>query len=129
VRLIVKACSSLRDLSHSCGIHFKRRLLWIARYERGRSGTGHYHICVAGLPPRFVQPEYCRAYESLWRTKGGGFAQIESYDPARDGVKYILKLPRSPYDAERGGWLQDDEGNYLPMLSDSLLEAVRRRPM
>jgi hypothetical protein len=119
----------LRGLSRSCGIHFKHRLLWFARYERGRSGTGHYHLCVAGLPSQFVQPECCRAYESLWRTKGGGFAQIESYDPARDGVGYILKRPFSEFNSVSGAFFRNDADDYLPTLSDSLIEAMRRGPM
>jgi hypothetical protein len=119
----------LRDLSHSCGIHFKHRLLWFTRYERGRSGTGHYHLCIAGLPARFVQPECCRAYESLWRTKGGGFAQIEPYDPARDGVGYILKLPISGFNSVHGASFRNGGDDYIPTLSASLIEAVRRGPM
>ena len=119
----------LRDLSHSCGIHFKHRLLWFARYESGRSGTGHYHLCVAGLPSQFVQPEYCRGYESLWRTKGGGFAQIELYDPARDGVGYMSKLPRSRFDCAREDRFGNGGDDYLPTLSDSLIASMRRGPM
>src|SRR3989442_1696445 len=65
----------LRGIARSCHVHFKYRLLWLARYELGRmTGNGHYHLCIAGLPPEFAKPEYCRAYESLWWRGGGGFA-------------------------------------------------------
>jgi hypothetical protein len=119
----------LRDMACLSHVHFKYRLIWVARYEIGKGNRGHYHACVAGLPSTFVRCECCRACELLWRNRTGGFAEVTTYDPARDGVGYVLKIPRCPNDAESGGWLQDDEGNYLPMLSASLLESVRRGPM
>src|SRR4051794_35782270 len=61
----------LRDVAHSCHIHFKYRLVWLARYELGRiMGAGHYHLCIAGLPPQFVKAQCCRVYESSWWQQG-----------------------------------------------------------
>jgi hypothetical protein len=120
--------SWLRGVAGCCRIHFKRNLLWLARCELGRlTGNGHYHLCLAGLPVEFVKPEDLRAYKSLWWQGGGGFAKIESYNPARDGVGYILKLSDSPFDAMRDGKFKHDGDDCVPTLSDSLIEMMRRR--
>jgi hypothetical protein len=106
----------LRDVADTNRVHFKR-LIWVAQYEFGRRGEGgHFHLCVAGL--RLLP---CRDYEALWYRRAG-FAQVEPYDKARDGIGYILKRPL------RGGSIVEDQ--YPPMLSDSCFEALRRgRPM
>jgi hypothetical protein len=104
----------LRDIAHTDRIHFKR-LIWVARYEFGKAGEGHFHLCLAGL-----QVLSCREYESFWFSRAG-FAQIEPYQKTRDGIGYCLKL------AADSAILQDD---YPPMLSDSCFETLRRgRPM
>jgi len=105
--------SWLRDVAHVGGIHFKR-LIWVARYEFGKGGEGHFHVCLAGL---YVLS--CRKFETLWYQRAG-FAQIEPYDKAHDGIGYVLKL------AAHSCAPQD---NYPPILSDSCFEALRRGPM
>jgi hypothetical protein len=117
----------LRNVAHSSHVHFKYHLLWLARYELGRKTDNvHYHLCIAGLPVEFVKTQGCRAYESLWWTRGGGFAQIEPYDPARDGVGYLLKLSDPAFYAVHGGDLKDNGDEWLPTLSDSLIKMMRR---
>lgn len=104
----------LRDVAHTDRIHFKR-LIWIARYEFGNGGEGHFHLCLAGL-----QVLSCPDYESLWFRRAG-LAQIEPYQKTRDGIGYVLKL------ATHDAGLQDD---YPPILSDSCFETLRRgKPM
>jgi hypothetical protein len=116
----------LRGVAGCCRIHFKRNLLWLARYELGRmTGNEHYHLCLAGLPVEFVKPEYLRAYKSLWRQGGGGFAKIESYDPMRDGLGYALKPTALPFDSVRDGESKDEDDT-LPTLSESLIKMMSR---
>jgi hypothetical protein len=104
----------LRDVAHTDRIHFKR-LLWVARYEFGKQGEGHFHIALAGL-----RRLSCGEYRSLWYRRAG-FAQIEPYHLGRGGIEYLLKL------TSRDCQLQDD---YPPTLSDSCFEVLRRgRPM
>jgi hypothetical protein len=84
----------LRDVVRAERIHF-RRLMWVLRFEIGlKGGRGHYHLCLAGLPGASLCGELCRSLESVWRAHSKGMAQVALYDPARDGVGYILKLPR-----------------------------------
>jgi len=119
----------VRDVAHSCHVHF-RRVLWLARYELGRTiGNGHYHLCIAGLPIESVGPAHCRTYEASWWRRGG-LAQIESYDRARDGLGYVLKRPNLPSRHVCDGDFRDHQDNdFIPTLSDSLIETMRRRPM
>jgi hypothetical protein len=118
--------SWLRSVAGRCRIHFKRNLLWLARYELGRmTRNGHYHLCLAGLPIEFVKPEYLRAYKSLWWGGGGGFAKIESYDPMRDGLGYVLKPTALPFDSVRNGESKDED-DFLPTLSESLIKMMSR---
>jgi hypothetical protein len=104
----------LRDVARADRTHFKR-LIWIARYEFGNGGAGHFHLCLAGL-----RTFSCRDYEALWFRRAG-LAQVEPYDVARDGIGYVLKLT-STHDP----LLQDN----APMLSESCFEVFRRgKPM
>jgi hypothetical protein len=118
--------SWLRGVAGCCRIHFKRNLLWLARYELGRmTRNGHYHLCLAGLPVEFLKPEHLRAYKSLWRQGGGGFAKIESYNPTRDGLGYILKPTALPFDSVRDGESKNED-DFLPTLSESLIKMMSR---
>jgi hypothetical protein len=107
----------LRDIADSDGVRFGH-LLWIARYEFGPTNNGHYHLCIAGLPPRVVSRKHCQIYEESWYRRAG-FAQVALYDPARDGVGYVLKLPAR----------EEKRSDCPPMLSESLFDTLRRGPM
>jgi hypothetical protein len=118
--------SWLRGVAGCCRIHFKRNLLWLARYELGgMTGNGHYHLCLAGLPVEFVKPEYLRAYKSLWWQGTGGFSKIEPYNPTRDGLGYVLKPTILPFDSVRDGESKDEDDS-LPTLSESLIKMMSR---
>jgi len=120
--------SWLRRGAELGGIHFKH-LLWVARCEVGRGSRGHYHCCLAGLLPRSTTTATCRLLESYWATCSGGKSQVDLYDRARDGLGYILKLPArgSPLEhRQSSGTGGEDCG---PMLSNSLMQTLRRGRM
>ena len=108
----------LRDVAHWNQIHF-RRVIWVARFELTVGGRPHFHLCVAGLPEDHATARSCREYAVMWHQRAG-FADVQLYDSARDGVGYVLKR------LTPNGVRAEDE--YPPMLSDSLLDAARRRP-
>ncbi len=121
----------LRKVARQCHVHF-RRLLWVLRFEIGlTSGHGHYHLCIAGIPRASLCSRVCRGLEAAWWRTCGGLSEVALYDPARDGVGYILKLPPSP----RGLPLECASSSGLggndcePMLSKSLFPALRRGRM
>lgn len=83
----------LRYVARAERIHF-RRLIWVLRFEFGsRGGRGHYHLCLAGIPPASLCQELCRILESAWEVRSNALAEVALYDPRRDGVGYVLKLP------------------------------------
>jgi hypothetical protein len=118
----------LRTLADSCGNYFPA-LLWVARFEVGPTGGhGHYHLLIAGIPQALLSDRLCRSLESAWRTCGGGLSEVTLYNPARDGVGYVLKLP-----ARLGAWGADNAADpgtggddCEPMLSKALLHALKR---
>jgi hypothetical protein len=121
----------LRDSARIARIYFPC-LMWVLRFEVGpRGGNGHYHLCVAGIPRTSLCPQLCRSLESAWRTCGGGLSEVTLYDPARDGVGYILKLPSLSQETRL--WRESSLGpggtDCEPMLSASLLEAIKRGRM
>ena len=120
----------LRKVATASQIHFKR-LLWVLRFETGpRSGRGHYHICLAGIPLASLCQYLCLSLESVWQACGGGLAKVTFYNRARDGVGYILKLPQvSQEHLLRKNCSRTSGDDCEPMLSASLLDAVRRSPM
>ena len=123
--------SWLRALSKMHQMQFGR-LLWILRLEYGaKAGLPHYHLCIAGIPWASLDDRLCRPLESGWRTCGGGLSQVRLYDPARDGVGYILKVPYIPQDLLLCGESTSGIGgtDCEPMLSDSLIQAVKRGRM
>lgn len=121
----------LRDVARTGGIHF-RRLMWILRFERGAKGDrGHYHLCLAGLTPTLLGPRLCDSLQVSWRTRCGGLSEVALYDQGRDGLGYVLKLQPMFQVATPGhlsGFRINDD-DCQPMLSVSLIEAVRRGPM
>lgn len=121
----------LRETAGVAHIHFKR-LMWVLRFEIGAiASRGHYHLCLAGIPRALLDGQLCRSLESAWWTRGGGLSEVALYDPARDGVGYILKLP--PLSQGTRLWRESSLGtggnDCEPMLSDSLIETMRRGPM
>jgi len=119
--------SWFRDIAEHSQIPFSR-LLWIARFERGRRMLrGHYHVCIAGPPSIRRDLHICRAFEHFWRSRTQGLALVQPYDSARDGVGYLLKCQLSG-PAIEGSQVGTDDGT-APMLSNSLIAAVRRGRM
>ncbi len=111
----------LRKIAKHSNVQFAR-LLWVARFEYGRRTLrGHFHACIAGLPSPNSTPNFCRELKLLWEHRALGFAQVQPYADARDGVGYILKQ-----DARES---QTRVDGCEPMLSDSLIAAVRRGRM
>jgi hypothetical protein len=121
----------LRNVTNVTDLHFKR-LMWALRFEVGpRSGRGHYHLCLAGIPRTSLGRDLCLLLESAWQRKSGGLAEVALYDRARDGIGYILKLPdsyrSSLVETSSSSITSDDDCE--PMLSNSLLKAIRRGRM
>lgn len=118
----------LRDVADMCGSYFPS-LLWVARFEVGPTGGhGHYHVLFAGIPQALLSDRLCRSLESAWRTCGGGLSEVTLYDPARDGVGYVLKL--SAWRGASGAYAAAGTGiggdDCEPMLSNALIEAFKR---
>jgi hypothetical protein len=108
---------------------FFPRVMWVVRYETGASGQrGHLHACLAGLPPHTLSDSFCRSAEAIWHRTSGARSEISIYDRARNGVAYVLKVSadfQHLTDAGRSSAQKSDE--QVPMLSDSLMDALRRR--
>ena len=116
----------LRDVARCTGsLHFLD-LLWVFRYEIGKGGRGHFHLCIAGMPARAIGPDHRYAYESLWSTRTRGLAAVAAYDPARDGVGYMLKTPPRAIQ-NRAVALSSGRDAGEPTLSKSVLALLRRR--
>jgi hypothetical protein len=117
----------LRDVADICSTYFPA-LLWVARFEVGPTGGhGHYHILIAGITQASLDNCFCRSLESAWRSCGGGLSQVTLYDPARDGVGYVLKPARlgaSGADNVVGAGTGGDDCE--PMLSKALVQAFKR---
>ena len=121
----------LRDVARAGRIHFKR-LMWVLRFEIGTKGDrGHYHLCLAGVPRALLSQHLCRSLESAWRARGGGLSEVTLYDQARDGLSYVLKLRLMVEGVKvtRTGSFRISNDDCEPMLSVSLIEAVRRGRM
>src|SRR6266513_4103545 len=70
-----KVFAWLRETAALARIHF-RRFFWVLRYEYGSCGcNGHYHLCLAGLPPALLAWQLCCALESKWWTGAGGLSE------------------------------------------------------
>lgn len=131
VHSISRVFAWLRETAALGHIHF-RRLFWVLVFESGRKGSHrHCHLCLAGLPPASLTRQLYRVLESNWRTIAGGLSEVNLYDPTRDGVGYILKLPPESHMCHRckGGVFRSDGEDCEPMLSASLIEGVRRGRM
>lgn len=112
-------------------VHFKR-LLWVARWELGRhGGRGHFHIALAGIPSEHAHTGFARTAEKAWFRFAHSIAEVALWNPALDGVGYILKLPNTP----GGNWaiekaaFQAGGEDCEPTLSNSLRDTFRRRSM
>lgn len=118
----------LRYLADHCGIYFPA-LLWVVRFEVGSTGgQGHYHLLIAGIAQALLTDHFRSSLTSEWRACGGGLAEVMLYDPARNGVEYVLKLPS--VSAASGALTGRHPGtggdDCEPMLSKALLQALRR---
>jgi len=111
----------LRAIAKPQRVHFKK-LLFVSRLENGMSGEHwHLHVLVGGLG--HLPPGFCGCADMLWKKRGGGFARITHFDPLRDGVGYVLKVPAGnsrPYRLR-------DEKLVTPTLSDSVMAYLRHR--
>lgn len=107
-----------------------RRIMIVSRFERGgRLQRGHLHLCMAGLPFDNYSESLCRYAAEWWRQLCGGIADIQLYDPTRDGLGYMLKQPVATQPAYTG-WDRPDRIDRLeelmPTLSDALIQAIKR---
>jgi hypothetical protein len=123
--------SWLRDVAEApTQIHFKR-LLWVARYELGRtSRRGHYHLCIAGKGQDAMTMASCIGFEASWYDHTGGRSEVRPYDHGRDGIGYVLKLPvQLGIGASNSALKIYDDDDQLPTLSKSLFPTLRRGRM
>jgi hypothetical protein len=117
----------LRLVARAFRVYFPS-LFWVLRYELGpKGGNGHYHLLIAGVPQTLLSEALCRSLESAWRSCGGGRSEVTLYDPARDGVGYVLKLPPVSVasGALPGGNLGIGGDDCEPMLSKALLHRLK----
>jgi hypothetical protein len=111
----------LREVADLSGTYFPR-LLFFYRFETGKNGKHfHYHVALGGLVWRPIG--FTKRCDCIWKEFGGGFTRIETYDPERDGVGYILKT--SP-DYGHSVCLCDDDTS-IPTLSDSAFAVLASR--
>ena len=118
----------LRDVADMCGSYFPS-LLWVARFEVGPTGGhGHYHVLFAGIPQALLCDSLCRSLESEWMRCGGGLSEVTLYDPARDGVGYVLKLsaPSCALGVDRALAAGIGGDDCEPMLSKALVKGFKR---
>lgn len=107
-----------------------RSIMLVSRLEfGGRLGRGHVHLCMAGLPRQIETEAIARGAEKWWRRLCGGLAQIQVYDPALDGLGYVLKQP-VVHQHQYASWdrphLHVRWDELMPTLSDALLKAMKR---
>ncbi len=84
-----------------------RRLPWCLRGENGEhTGRRHSHALLTGLPETALSPQTCFWLMHTWE-KGvrGGIARARLYEPALDGVGYVLKDLAGPdaYESRKFG--------------------------
>ena len=116
----------LRDVSgYPRFFHFKD-LLWVFRYECGRGGRGHFHLCIAGLPARAIESNSREALSAMWTARTRGLADVAEYDPARDGVGYMLKIAPRRINERAGVLSRGWDDRCEPTLSVSVLKLFRR---
>jgi hypothetical protein len=119
----------LRRVAHKVPHLFFPRVMWVVRYERGARGQrGHLHACLAGLPTGTLSESFCRSAEAIWYRMTASRSEISIYHHARNGVAYVLKVSAGLQHLTNTGrspaYTADEE---VPMLSDSLMDAMRRR--
>lgn len=101
------------------------RVLWVARFEVGRGGRGHFHLCIAGLPARATEADSCAHFAGLWNARAASLAEVAAYDPTRDGLGYVLKIPWNRSAADVGASSRGASHPCEPMLSRSILTLRR----
>jgi hypothetical protein len=93
-RQVARFIGALRAVARRLGVGFSR-LPWGLKLEWGEFGDrAHFHFVLAGLPASEVTPDTCTLLERAWAQKHGGIiAQVELYDPTRNGLAYVAKRP------------------------------------
>lgn len=83
------------------------------------------------MPPALLDRQCCKSLQAAWRARYGGLSEVALYDQGRDGLGYVLKLQPMFQRATPGhpSGLRMNDDDYDPMLSVSLIEAVRRGRM
>ena len=92
--------AAVRKVTQILGVRFVDTV-WGLKLERGRWGDRpHFHFVLAGLPAAKAESA-CVLLKRWWKVKGGGReADIEIFDPKRNGLDYLAKLPAvRPYTA------------------------------
>jgi len=115
----------LRELSATNRQNFFN-LMWIARAERGELGRWHFHVIVCGLSRARITREYYEVIGNLWKHVGGGIADVRAFDPALDGVGYVLKGLEERYGAGANSYElgRFTGGQCEPIVSKSILKLV-----
>jgi hypothetical protein len=104
---------TLMDTIGSLNHSFGRRLHWVVRVEGKNEGDAanlqdeekraHLHFLLArhkvvdGHKHQLTPAGTCHFMEKVWEY---GRAEVEPYDPAKDGLGYILKCPSGPKSKE-----------------------------
>lgn len=70
---------------------FFPRLIWALRQESGPGGRKHFHFLLTGLPRHAITAATCSFMSKEWEHVGGGMSRIALYNPALDGVGYVVK--------------------------------------
>jgi len=97
--------------------------LWCSRREAGEiGGRVHFHIIIGGLAGKRVHPGCCFQLMRLWESIGGGMARIRVFNPALDGLGYVLKGLDGADSYESSKFA----GRSVVRLSESCRRVVRR---
>lgn len=97
----------LREVGKKCSVSIDS-LLWFLVPEIGKAGEReHLHLLLAGIPPHHVNETTCKFIVAKWRRKGGGFADVHLYDPARGEVGYVTKSSDALTERTGGPWYSD----------------------
>jgi len=124
-RQVARFKATMRKAAKILGILYAETV-WGLKLEWGRWGDrAHFHFVLTGVPASKVETA-CTLLKTLWKVKGGGReADIEIYDPKKNGLAYLVKLPGvRPDNAKRSTAKFGVNGEYV-LFSDNFVRLAK----
>jgi hypothetical protein len=120
--------SWLRSIADKLSVHFKK-VLWVLRMEHGElTGRFHFHALIGGLPEHTWNRSTAFMMMHTWENLGGGIARCYRFNPALDGVGYILKSSETLLAVQSGNFFEVQKfGVADVILSKSIVRALNAR--